>query len=275
MAPAPGHPGPENPPRRRVAKVKPDTPDCRAEAVRVLLALREQGRSLGDVLPEDAPPLLAELVYGVTRWYWRLLSESSALLKKPLRRKDADLGLLILIGLYQLQDLRIPAHAAINETVNAAGKLGKGWAKGLINGVLRNSQRHSGDRGQELSDEARYSHPQWLVNAIRDSWPAYWQRILEANNERAPMVLRANRSQVSRSAYVEEIRRSGPGGRIDDLSADGVILDRPVPVHELPGFAEGRVSVQDTAAPTATSASNYCANSSHWTWIIGGALASR
>ena len=220
----------------------------RAEAVRILSSMLEQGRSLGDALPEDATPLLREIVFGVTRWYWRLRAAAQELMKKPLRRKDSDLEILILIGLYQLDELRMPAHAAINETVEASGDLGKGWARGLINGVLRNYQRQKVRSLSQVSDEALYCHPRWLVDHVRDSWPGCWQQILEANNERAPMVLRVNRRRLNRDEYLTNMQNQGIDGRIDVLSEDGLILDKPVPVGELPDFLKGAVSVQDTAA---------------------------
>lgn len=227
--------------RARVAR-------CRADAVMVLRSMLEQGKSLNDALPDKASPLLRELVFGVTRWYWRLREAAIELLQKPLRRNDRDLELLILVGLYQLDELRIPAHAAINETVKACDHLGKGWAKGLINAVLRTYIRRRGEPMSNLSEEALYNHPKWMLTHIRDSWPTFWPRIVKANNERAPMVLRVNSRRLNRTEYLEEIIRCGLGGRIDDLSADGVVLDKPVAVHELPGFSQGWVSVQDSAA---------------------------
>ena len=222
--------------------------NLRAAAVRALQLMLEQGKSLTDAVPDDAAPLLREMVFGVTRWYWRLQADAGELLQKPLRRKDQDLELLILVGVYQLGALRIPAHAVINETVDAAGNLGKSWAKGLINGVLRNYDRQRGNPDSALSEEARYCHPHWLLAHIRKSWPAHWQRILEANNERAPMVLRVNRRRMTREEYLECMRRHDVNGRIDGLSEDGLILEKPIPVRELPGFEAGWVSVQDTAA---------------------------
>lgn len=231
-----------------------ESSELRADAARVLLSLLERGRSLGDALPDDAPPLLREIVLGVTRWYWRLQAELNALLKKPLRRKDRDLEVLLLIGLYQLRTLSIPAHAAINETVNASALLGKEWARGLVNGVLRSYVRRGPIPEARLSDVERYSHPQWLVRHIRKTWPEYWPSILEGNNERAPMVLRVNRLRTNRETYLETLQRHHIGARSDRLSEDGVILDRPVSIQELPGFHAGLVSVQDSAAQWAAPA---------------------
>lgn len=222
--------------------------NSRAVAVRMLVSMREQGVSLNEVLSDSPSPFLKELVYGVTRWYWRLHAYADRLLKKPLRKKDSDLMVLILVGLYQLWKLSIPAHAAINETVDGCGPLGKSWARGLVNAVLRSYIRTQGDTRSDLSDVARYSHPAWLLEHIRESWPAHWREVLSANNERAAMVLRVNCRRMDKTGYLQELARCGLGGRSDELSSHGVILDSPVPVHSLPGFSDGWVSVQDTAA---------------------------
>lgn len=197
--------------------------------------------------------MLKEIVYGVSRWYWKLKAHADRLLQKPLRKKDADVMVLILVGLYQLIELRVPVHAAINETVNACEQLGKSWSKGLVNAVLRSYLRQQDDPGVVLGDEAKYCHPRWMINLVRDCWPSQWREILSANNERPPMIVRVNRLRTNRSAYLQQIARSELTANIDPLSEDGVILDKAVSVNELPGFAEGLVSVQDTAAQWAAS----------------------
>lgn len=229
------------------------TDNTRAVATQTLLTVLHQGRSLNDALDNSASPLLKELVYGVTRWYWWLNAHAESLLSKPLRQKDADVMVLILVGLYQLIELRVPVHAAINETVNACEQLGKSWSKGLVNAVLRSYLRLPDDSSIEFSDEAKYSHPSWLISLIRDCWPIQWREVLMANNERPPMVIRVNRLRTNRSTYLKEMTRGNLNGTADPLSGDGIILDTPVSVRELPGFFEGLVSVQDTAAQWAAS----------------------
>src|SRR5690606_17650919 len=121
---------------------------CRAAAARAIAAVCSEGQSLGRQLalmePEVAPrdrSLLRELCYGTLRWQPRLDGLVSQLLKKPFADKDADLHTLLLVGAYQLLHTRIPDHAALAATVEASRSLGKGWASGLVNGVLRNLQR--------------------------------------------------------------------------------------------------------------------------------------
>ena len=222
--------------------------NTRAVAVRTLLSMFEQGRSMDKTLNGLPSPLLRELVYGVARWYWRLKAYADQLLKKPLRAKDSDVMMLILVGLYQLVHLRVPVYASINETVRACEHLGKGWAKGLVNAVLRSYLRRKDELDVDLPDVAKYCHPSWIIESVSDSWPAHWREILSANNERPPMVLRVNRQRIDRSSYLQRLSQNNISAVVDPLSGDGVLMDKPVDVDELPGFSDGLVSVQDTVA---------------------------
>lgn len=221
--------------------------NTRAVATRTLLSMLERGHSLDKAL-SDSSPLLRELVYGVTRWYWKLKAYAEQLLRKPLRAKDSDVMILILVGLYQLTELRVPVYASINETVDACEPLGKGWAKGLVNAVLRSYLRRKDELDVDLPDVAKYCHPDWMIEHIRNSWPTHWREILSANNERPPMVLRVNRLRIDRFSYLQKLSQQEISAVVDPLSADGVLLDKPVDVKELPGFSDGLTSVQDTAA---------------------------
>lgn len=199
-------------------------------------------------------PLIQELSYGVCRWYFRLQFFAHALLEKPLRAKDADVHCLILLGLYQLFHMRIPAHAAIHETVEDSARLGKPWAKNLINAVLREAQR----RQEELLQSAErdfavwYSHPEWLLKRLKQDWAGNYRAILDANNARAPMTLRVNLQRTTRADYGELLRQKDIGARESVLAHTALMLDAPRDVHTLPGFADGLVSVQDEASQLIT-----------------------
>jgi 16S rRNA (cytosine967-C5)-methyltransferase len=97
---------------------------------------------------------------------------------------------LLLVGLYQLLYTRIPAHAAIGETVGCADKLKKPWAKGLLNAVLRNAQRESEALLAELEHDpvVRTAHPRWLQKSLKAFWPQQWEAICAANNAHPPMI---------------------------------------------------------------------------------------
>lgn len=225
-------------------------------AASIICQLLQQRGSLSTLIPsspENHPelnlPLIQELCFGVCRWYYRLNYICNSLMKKPLREKDLDIHCLILIGLYQLLFMRTPAHAAINETVSAVKKP---WAKSLVNAVLREAQRKIGDL---LSDhgslEARHSHPAWLIEGLKKSWPDAYISILETNNQRAPMTLRVNSGRYSRAEYLELLTTRSIPARAGELSPVSIILDQALPVAQLPGFDDGAVSVQDEASQLA------------------------
>ena len=195
--------------------------------------------------------LLQQLCYGCLRLYPRLQAQLTPLLDKPLRDKDRDIQALLLLGLYQLEAMRIPDHAAVAATVGATRVLRKDWARGLCNAVLRRYQREAETLAGSLPAAAAAAHPPWLYDAIHREWPAQAEAIIHANNAPPPMTLRVNRQRLSRDDYREALRAAGLVATAGQLSADALTLAQPVDVAELPGFHAGQVSVQDEAAQLA------------------------
>ncbi len=226
-------------------------------AARLLTAVLSEGRSLS----RAAPPLLATLgdardrafaqacVYGVLRHYYSLSSRLDASLARPLRAKDADVRALLLCGLYQLAHMRTPPHAAVAASVDAVRGLRKAWAVSLVNAVLRGATRNDPVPGEDV--EARYEHPAWLVERLAGDWPGDWQAVLAANNAQPPLTLRVNLARVTREQYLSRLQAAGLAAHAGAHASSAVVLDAPVPVEELPGFADGDVSVQDEAAQLA------------------------
>lgn len=220
-----------------------------------------QGGSLNDVLPavlagisEPADRALAqELAYGSLRWAPRLEFILSRLLERPVRKREPRVHALLMVGLYQLLYTRIPPHAAVAETVEAARLLKKPWAVNLTNAVLRRMQREEAALLAEADGHpvGRTAHPDWLLARLQKDWPADWESIVTADNERPPMTLRANRRVQPRDACLEELRSAGIEARPHPFAADGIELEAPLDVGQLPGFAAGRLSVQDAAAQLA------------------------
>jgi 16S rRNA (cytosine967-C5)-methyltransferase len=237
------------------------TVDARACAARVLSQVISDGRSLSEALPAavqvltDARQraLVQELSYGTLRWFYRLDALLQRLLKKPLKQRDADVRCVLLLGLYQLDQLAMPQRVAVNETVQATHALNKQWASGLVNAVLRNYQRQAAQLDEVIVDEpvARFAHPAWLIEQLQSDWPRDWERILTANNARPPFSLRVNRLRVTRTEYMETLAGQSLQAQPLDYVDAGIRLDKPVPVDALPGFAEGYISVQDGAAQLA------------------------
>ncbi len=199
--------------------------------------------------------LAQELTFGTLRWCYRLEAVLNRLLKKPLKKKDRDVHALLLVGLYQLLFLDMPPHAAVSETVGVVRQLGKEWAVGLVNGVLRNAQRQSSALLESVDGAATacWSHPDWWIKRLQQDWPQDWQHILEANNQRPPMVLRVNVSRTDRNAYLQLLNQAGIPAEPSPFPDTAIRLEEPVAVDRLPGFSRGLVSVQDGAAQLSAS----------------------
>ena len=235
--------------------------NLRMLAARTVYQVLVHGRSLSDCLPEALvrvneardQSFLQAVCYGVCRWYYRLDALAHSLLEKPLKLKDQDIHCLILVGLYQLTDMRVPAHAVLAETVAAAQAFKKPWAKGLVNAVLRSYQRSAAELNEKMLQNlvTLYAHPQWIIDQVQKSWLLEWQDILTANNQHPPFVLRVNQKHISRAHYLDRLSANKISARIVPETQAGILLEQPWDVQDLPGFFTGEVSVQDGAAQLA------------------------
>ncbi len=240
------------PGRRRATKG-----GARARAARIVHAVAN-GRSLDDRIhgaADDADhALVSALAFGTIRHWFSLSEVITHSLEKPLRKKDAIVFCLLAVGAFQIRHLRIPAHAAVDETVAAATGIGRPWAKALINQILRGlSDRNATNWPPPISTAAKYDHPDWITERVFAQRGEAANAILAANLTRAPMTLRVNRRKGSRPDYLELLRAAGMSCAEGECDT-AVYLDEPVAVADLPGFVAGNVSVQDEGAQWATTA---------------------
>jgi 16S rRNA (cytosine967-C5)-methyltransferase len=229
--------------------------DARLAALDLLGAVLDDGASLGEADTEavdDRDRAYARhLAYGTLRWLSALEWLAARLLKRPLKRKDRDIQRLLLLGLFQLWQDDTADHAAVHATAACAGKQGKAWATGLINAVLRRFQREREALLAALADDAaRHAHPAWLLDALRNDWPGDWPVIVDANNRPGPLWLRLN-DRFDTADTIRELENSGLQITRHTAAPGAVRVDPPRAVQGLPGFAEGRLSVQDPAAQLA------------------------
>jgi len=241
--------------------LSPDTPagaEVRAEAARLVARVLDEHIPADELLAASRvaardQPLLAALVLGTLRWHYRLEWQVRRLLARPLARGETALAALLRVGLLQLQELRVPPHAAVSATVDAAALLGARRAGGLVNAVLRRFQRERPQLERAALDvpEARFAHPAWLIEALRADHPDAWARILDANNAAPPLWLRVNLARTTRAAYLDKLASAGLGATAAPDVDSAVLLAKPVGVESLPGFAAGEVSVQDLSAQRA------------------------
>jgi 16S rRNA (cytosine967-C5)-methyltransferase len=233
--------------------------DARTVAARIVDGVLS-GQSLDRALEAHLPrldvkerALAAELSYGVCRWYPRLDAILGLMLDKPLKSSQQLVKALLLVGLYQLLEMRMPEHAAVSETVKAVKSLRKEWARGLVNALLR---RFGREREQlmtriESIESARLDLPSWLIERIKRDWPDRYEQIAAGWMQRPPMALRVNVSGTDREHYLAGLRKDGLSADPCMTVSSGLLLERACPVTELAGFAEGLVSVQDCGAQLA------------------------
>jgi 16S rRNA (cytosine967-C5)-methyltransferase len=233
--------------------------DSRAAAAMVIAAVTDRGRTLDsafaeyldDVCDPRDRAMVRAIAYGVMRFYPRLEQVLDQLLDRPMKRGETRLRSLLLAGLYQINGMNTPAHAAVDATVSATVAIGRPRARGLVNAVMRRylRERETIDAHAIQSQAGRWAHPDWLIERLRSDWPSNWEDILDANNSHPPMWLRVNRSLISPDKYISD--HAPPGAQIGRFVPESLLLDSPLDVDAIDGFDVGLVSVQDGAAQLA------------------------
>ncbi|MCB1980332.1 MAG: 16S rRNA (cytosine(967)-C(5))-methyltransferase RsmB [Burkholderiaceae bacterium] len=150
------------------------------------------------------------------------------------------------------QDRPYDDFTLVNQTVEAAkGDPATRGQAAFINACLRRFLRERDARMAAVANDvvARWNHPLWWIRRVQKDWPEQWQQILHANNVQAPMVLRINRQKSTPGQYLKALEAINVIAT--ECGDNAVVLDRAVSVHDLPGFAEGMVSVQDASAQRA------------------------
>jgi 16S rRNA (cytosine967-C5)-methyltransferase len=232
----------------------------RAAAGRIVAAVARSGRSLDEALgtgfaglADVDRGLVAQLAYGTLRAYPRLDRWVDLLLARPLPARDAEVHDLLAVGLYQLEDTRVPDHAAVAATVEAVRRLGRAQYAGLVNACLRRWLRERDALKARVArvPEVVHAHPRWWLEVLATDWPKDWESLVAAANQQAPMWLRINRLRISREAWLERVAAAGGLATAWDPAPDALRLAAPMDVEALPGFSSGEVSVQDAAAQLA------------------------
>ncbi len=214
--------------------------DCSTPLLEKLTDLRER-------------KLAQELSYGVLRWDLQLRAILAPFLHKPLKSRDSIIMALLLIGAYQIRQMRTPEYAAVSSTVEAARYFGRPWATSLLNGILRNLTRQDDVLSKIInqSETIKYSHPEWMLRRLQKDWPEDWPTILKNNNRPPELALRVNQRKISREDYLLKLKNEGIPAIASRLSGQGIMPSHSVNPALLPGFTQGEVSVQGIAAQQA------------------------
>ncbi len=224
-------------------------------AAAALVARVAAGRSLSAELERaDRDPgahaAQADLCYGTLRRYGRSQAIVAAL-SRHAGTTDRLVEALLWCSLYALESGRYAEYTVVDQAARACVAMQRSGAKGYVNALLRNFLRARGGLEARLgTDEvAHYWHPKWWIERIRADYPLSWEQVLAAGNTHPPMCLRVNARRASLQGYVERLAAEGIAA--SRVGPQALLLEKPVPVERLPGFAEGEVSVQDAGAQRA------------------------
>ena len=193
-------------------------------------------------------PQIKDMVYGAIRE----LGRSSFYIKKlvPKRIDNQCLEALLHIVLFQISHERSNNFTLVNQAVDAAKKIDH-KKSAFINAVLRNFLRNKDKLQAEANENefAVFSYPNWWINKVKEQYPNKWMDILNIGNTRPPLALRVNVKNIGVKEYSETLESHGIDHSL--IGIEGVILKTPIGVDKIPGFLEGKVSVQDFGAQLA------------------------
>lgn len=184
----------------------------------------------------------------------RQLAAAQAVLTSLMPRQPAaPLRHLLVVALVLLLDpeKRYTEFTIVNQAVEAASQLRAHTAKAITNGVLRNFLRQRSELSQKLAETPHtlWNFPLWWIEELRTAYPDKWEHILTISNQPPPMSLRVNQAKIDLPHALEML--STKAIQATSLGATALRLDKPLPVAQLPGFAQGLLSVQDAGAQCA------------------------
>ena len=193
---------------------------------------------------------LADLCYGTLRRYGRSQAIVAALSRRA-GASDPLVEALLWCAFYALESGRYAEYTVVDQATQACASMGRMGAKGYVNALLRGFLRARPMLNARLAADpvAQHQHPAWWIERARAAYPAEWGQVLAAGNTHPPMCLRVNARRIATDAYAERLAAEGIAAR--RIGALALLLEKPVPVDRLPGFAGGEISVQDAGAQRA------------------------
>ncbi|HRY28972.1 MAG TPA: 16S rRNA (cytosine(967)-C(5))-methyltransferase RsmB [Elusimicrobiota bacterium] len=207
----------------------------------------------GNIPPQDRAfcrDLAAGTICRLNSLDWIL----DSFLNPPQRPLQPIVRWILRLGTFQLVFMtdRVPAYAAVNESVKLAGKA----AAGFVNGVLRAVERGRGSlpwpdeqTDRVLSLSLKYSHPEWFVRRWLDRLGLEECRsFLEKNNQSPPMTVRVNTLRVTRDDLQKQLEQQGVAATPSSLTRDALILETRPSLLETEAFHKGYFIVQDEAS---------------------------
>jgi 16S rRNA (cytosine967-C5)-methyltransferase len=225
----------------------------------VLLAVRsgESGTSALKQVDPNLRPGVQALSFHVWRWLGTAEIIKSTLAKRaPPPQADALLCVALAILCGESAGLHYEAFTLVDQAVEAAKRHpNTNASSSFINACLRRFLREKDALTQKALTHpvGQWNHPQWWIKRLKIDHPNTWQAILKSNNTHAPLSLRVNTKKSSVASYLISYDAINNIAN-NDVKKDGefgVSFSKAIPVHEILGFTDGTVSVQDAAAQLA------------------------
>ena len=191
---------------------------------------------------------IKDMVYGAVRDLGKSYFYINKLVKNKIENRCLES--LLHIVLFQISHARSNNFTLVNQAVDASKKIDHKKSS-FINAVLRSFLRNKNGLEKQLNENesAMYSYPKWWIEKVKDQYPRNWKDILVIGNQRPPLSLRINLKKIGVKEYSSilddhEINHTLVGGEC-------LIINTPLGVNKIPGFSEGKVSVQDFGAQLA------------------------
>lgn len=219
----------------------------RVVAAKVLLEVIDQQQSLREVLQKikhRQQGFIKSICYGVCRDFYALNDQFKQLVPKKIRPRDHDIKYLVLLAMHEIKECQTPPYAIVAESVNACAQLQKPWAKNFVNASLR---RYSECQSSFLpnTQAGQWNHSQAFISDCQSWWPDQFEKILRENQNHPPLVARINQQKISRDQYLAQFSQYPVQAHPNITSA---VLIKPTAVCDIPGFAQGYLSIQDSNA---------------------------
>ena len=213
-------------------------------------------------LPERERKLATELCYGVCRHLSRLDRAVAGAASRGRVRVKPTVRAALRVGAYQLLFLdRVPAHAAVDDAVNAARRAGGAKVAGFVNSLLRRLARDGEPAlpGTEQSVEhvqVAHSLPDWIAERLATSLGNGDELLAgaQALNQRPPLGIRCNRTRTDPDALAEILHKEKSGCAItrSEICPDALLTTGLGDPARSPSFERGMWTVQDPGAQLVT-----------------------
>ena len=193
-------------------------------------------------------PQIKDMVYGAIRNLGKSYFYIDKLVKNKIENKCLES--LLHIALFQIINGRSNDFTLVNQAVYAAKRIDYKKSS-FINGVLRNFLRSKDNLQKELKENeaAYYSYPYWWVEKVKKQYPKDWKNILDIGNQHPPLALRINLKKIRVKEYLNILKKRNINYTL--VGGECLIINKPLEVNKIPGFLDGKISVQDFGAQLA------------------------